>query len=181
MYVGHINLEPTMNGLGEHFVGLVEALNRQGIRQHVLVSNAALAKRVAIYEQVQAGPIVRSGIVACCLMPDVDVVHVHEPRGRRAGLLLRLTRSMPYVMTWREKHAIGDNPISRSIVQRSAGLICPTTPAPDATRSVSVPVDVVLDLRYQKEDELSENRVAAEHFRIYSRAADTRRIPTMLL
>ena len=181
MYVGHINLERTMNGFGEHFVRLIELLHRQGIRQHVLVADKALARRVAIYEQVQVGPVVRSSVVACCLMPDVDVVHVHEPLGRRAALLLRLTRSVPYVMTWREERYIGDNPISRSIVERSAGLICPGRPAPAAIRSVSVPVDTVADLSFQAGDDSPGNRIAAEHFRIYCRAADKRRIPTLLL
>ena len=64
MYIGHINLDRSMNGNGEHFVKLVERLDRQGVKQHVLVANASLARRVAIYENVLVGPVVRQATAA---------------------------------------------------------------------------------------------------------------------
>jgi len=44
--IGHINLATSFNGTGEHFVSLVEALEQVGVKQHVLVRNTALARRV---------------------------------------------------------------------------------------------------------------------------------------
>ncbi len=185
MLIGHINLARSLNGTSEHFVRLIEALDRQGVRQHVLAANAALAKRLAICEQVQLGPLVRSWVMACCLMPEVDVVHVHDRSGRRAGLALRLTRSMRYVLSRRETEPLGVNPIDRSILLRASGVICASREAASPLRGTNVVVDTLedlrQDLRHENGDEMSENRVAAEHVRIYRRATDSRRIPALLL
>lgn len=181
MRVGHINLDRSLNGTAEHFVRLIEALDRQGVRQHILVADAALARRLQICEQVQAGPVVRSWIMACCLMPDVDVVHVHDRLGRRAGLVLKLTRSIPYVLSRREIDVLGANPIDRSIVQRAGGVICSSPEAANPLRGVDVPVDTLADISHEADDELGENRAAAEHVRIYRRATDSRRIPSLIL
>ncbi|NNC78119.1 MAG: hypothetical protein HKN77_09170, partial [Woeseiaceae bacterium] len=99
MLIGHINLATSMNGTGEHFIKLVEALDRQGARQHLLVANHALAKRVSLCSNVTVGPVVKTPVMAYCLMPDVPVVHAHDSSGGQAGLLLTLTRSIPYVIT----------------------------------------------------------------------------------
>ena len=181
MYLGHINLERSMNGMGEHFVRLVEALDRQGLRQHVLVANAALGRRIAILENVQVGPIVHTVVMAYCLMPDVDVVHVHDAKSGPAGLVLRLTRSIPYVVTRREPAPPARNPVSRSVIGRAASIVCPTPEAEAAVAEFDVPIDSVRDICHQTSDEISQNRVAAEHHRIYRRAVDSRRIPVMLL
>lgn len=182
MYVGHINLVRSMNGMGEHFVKLIEGLDRQGLQQHVLVSNAALARRVAVYENVLVGPVVRTAVMAYCLMPDVDVAHVHDQKANQAGLVLRLTRSMPYVVTRRSPFADG-NTISRSMLSRAAGIICADERVAGTIRDagLDVPVDVIEDISYEKDDETTENSIAAQHHRIYRRAVDTRRIPAMLL
>ena len=45
MKIGHVNLAKTFNGNAAQFVGLVEALDRQGIAQHVIVSNRSLARK----------------------------------------------------------------------------------------------------------------------------------------
>lgn len=182
MYIGHINLERSMNGTGEHFVKLVEGLNRQGVRQHILVSNASLSKRVAIYENVIAGPVVKTAVMAYCLMPDVDVVHVHDAKSNQAGLVLRLTRSLPYVVTRRSLEPVGANPLSRSLLARASGVICPSEEGAELIREarIDVPLDVVEDNSFENGDAQSENRIA-EHHRIYRRAVDTRRIPALLL
>ena len=76
------------------------------------------------------------------------------------------------------------NPISRSIVERAARVICPTHDAADAliNEGFSVPVDVIPDISYESgEAAHTENKIAAMHHKIYRRAIDRRRIPALLL
>ncbi len=184
MRVGHINLETSMNGNGEHFIRLVEALDRQKVEQHVIVANRALAGRVAVYENVAVGPVVRSPVMAYCLMPEVDVVHAHDESGGRAGLLMTLTRSTPYVLTRRLAGPVGRNPVTRSTIRRAASLVCPTDDAARAMLAdeIAGPVDVVCDISHEcLECDVKDNRIAAEHLRIYRRALDTWRIPALLI
>lgn len=122
MHIGHINLAKSFNGAGEHFVSLVEALREQGLRQYVLVRNIALAKRLDLVDNVTAGPAVRSAVMAYCLMPHVDVVHIHDPSDGQAGLLLTLTRSIPFVLTHRDD-APGRNPLTQAVYRRASGII----------------------------------------------------------
>ena len=124
MRVGHINLAKSFNGTGEHFVSLVEALTRDGIEQHVLVRNAALARRLDVVDGVSVGPVVRSAVVACCLMPQCDLVHLHDAVAGQAGLLLALTRSIPFVLTHRGSGVLGKNPLTQAIYKRASGIIC---------------------------------------------------------
>lgn len=124
MRVGHINLATSFNGTGEHFVSLVEALEQAGVEQHVLVRNTALAKRLDAIEGVNVGPVVRSAVTACCLMPSCDLVHMHDPAAAQAGLLLTLTRSIPFVLTHRSSGVIGKNPLTQAIYKRASGIIC---------------------------------------------------------
>jgi hypothetical protein len=56
-------------------------------------------------------------------MPDVDLVHVHEIRSGQAGLLLTLTRSIPFVITASRDQSRQRNPISRSVFRRAARTI----------------------------------------------------------
>ncbi len=184
MIIGHINLDKSMTGVGEHFVRLVRSLDRQGIRQHVLVSDAALARRVSGFENVFVGPVVGTPVMAVCLMPDVAVVHVHDSKSKQAGLVLRLTRSIPFVLTRRDTTPPGRNPIAKSMIARAAGVICPTEVAASAILDAgfTVPVDVVPDMTSEASgDHSTDNRIAAEHHRIYRRAVDTRRIPALLI
>jgi hypothetical protein len=185
MVIGHVCLERSMNDIGEHFVKLVEGLDRQGVRQHVIVANSSLARRVAICENVRVGPVVRTSLMACCLMPDVTVAHMHDAKSNQAGLILHLTRSIPYVLTRRSVDSPTRNPVSRSMLERAASVICPTN---DSAKSlldygVSNPVDVVEDISFNSEEDedSAANRIAAEHQRIYRRAIDTRRVPALLL
>jgi hypothetical protein len=184
MVIGHIILDKYTNGIGEHFVNLVEGLDRQGLRQHVLAANAALARRVSIYENVMVGPVVRTAVMAYSLMPDVAVAHVHDSKSNQAGLVLRLTRSIPFVLTRRDTAPPAKNPIARSMIARAAGVICPTEAAAGAILGAgfTVPVDVLPDMTCEPSgDHSTDNRIAAEHYRIYRRAVDTRRIPALLL
>lgn len=185
MRIGHINLAKSFNGTGEHFVALVEALDRQGIRQHVIVRNHALARRVALYDNVTLGPVTGSPVMAYCLMPTVDVVHVHNEKSAQSGLLLTLTRSIPFVLTQRKVRRNTKNPISRSIEERAASVICCTERAARRAlaRPSTKPVDVIADIAREEgtDFEMTGNRVAAEHLRVYRRAADTWRVPALMI
>lgn len=122
MQIGHINLAKSFNGAGEHFVNLVEALQALDVRQHVLVRNVALAKRLDLVEGVTVGPTVRSAVMAYCLMPPVDVVHVHDLSEGQSGLLLTLTRSIPFVLTHRHASPVR-NPLAQAIYRRASGIV----------------------------------------------------------
>ena len=65
-------------------------------------------------------------------MPDVDLAHVHEIRSGQAGLLLTLTRSIPFVITASRDQARQRNPISRSVFRRAARTIASNGSAPAA-------------------------------------------------
>ncbi len=151
MHVGHINLSETFSGAGEHFADLIESLQEQAIEQYVLVRNTALAKRLDLLDEVTVGPVVRSSITACCLMPPVDVVHIHDRSSRSAGLLLTLTRSVPFVLTRHETQTAHRSPIDRAAFKRASGLV--------------------------EKDQTD----AGEHVRLYGLAVDSLRIPTMML
>ena len=184
MLVGHINLATSMNGTGEHFIRLVEALNRQGIEQHVLVANQSLAKRVNVYDGVSTGPVVKTPIMAYCLMRDVKVLHAHTYSSGQAGLLMTLTRSTPYVLTRRSEDPVGKNPIARSMIRRAAGLICPSAAAAAAILDDDFvgPVDIIEDISHERVAEnTNDNRIAAEHLRMYRRATEAWQVPALLL
>ncbi len=123
MFVGHINLAESFSGAGEHFVGLIEALQNQGVEQYVLVRNVALAKRLDIIENVTVGPVVRTAVSAYCLMPRVDVLHIHDKSSRAAGLLSTLTQSVPFVLTNEVSLGKDRNPISQAAYKRAAAFI----------------------------------------------------------
>jgi len=184
MYIGHIYLAASMNGACESIVTLIEALDRQGVRQHVLVRNKALARRVAIYESVLLGPTVKAPVTALCLMPNVQVVHVHCDSSASAGLLLTLTRSIPYVLTCRAYFAATKFPLKRSILNRAAGLVFPDegVAASYPIGNYRAPIDIVADAHYSNvNDPDVNNRIAADHVKIYRRAVDSGRIPAILL
>lgn len=152
MHIGHINLAASFNGAGEYFVSLIEALQIHGMQQYVVVRNVDLAKRLEIIDGVTVGPITRSPLTAHCLVPSVDVVHIHDRCAWQAGLLLILTKSIPFVLTDRESIYLSKNPIAQSVYKRAAALI------PE-----------------------SDTGVVVEHLAAYRRAVDSLRVPTMLL
>lgn len=123
MHIGHINLSESFNGAGEHFVRLIESLQLHSMRQHVLVRNVALAKRLALIENVTVGPVVRTAVTAYSLMPAVDVVHIHDTKSSSAGLLFALTRAVPFVITRHGSLAESRNPIDQATIKRASGFI----------------------------------------------------------
>jgi len=183
--IGHIYLDGSMNGNAEHFIRLVESLARLGVRQHVVVRNQMLAKRLAVSDNVSVGPTASAAVTACCLMPSVAVVHTHDETGGHAGLLLMLARSVPYVATRRSALPLGRNPIIRSVYGRAASLICPSERAAAAIRGagLGVPVDVIPNIpgAGRGDDDAMARQVVGEYLRIYRRAAETCRVPALLL
>jgi hypothetical protein len=183
--IGHINLEASINGAGEHFVKLVEGLSDLGVRQHVIVRNKTLARRLEIVKNVTVGPTVNSAVAAYCLTPPLGLVHVHDEASGHAGLLLTLTRSLPYVATWHSELPPGDSPIVRSVYSRAVRLICSTKRAAKVLTDAgfAVPVDVIPTIRCDDVDKTDRivRKVAAAHLRVYRRAADSGRIPALLL
>ncbi len=123
MHIGHINLAKSFNGAGENFVRLIEALQEYGVTQYIVVRNVALAKRLDLIDGVTAGPTVRAAVMAYVLMPHVDIVHVHRYVDGQAGLLLTLTRSIPFVLTQHEQQPTNQGPLSRAIIQRASGFV----------------------------------------------------------
>lgn len=151
MHVGHIFLGKSFDRTAEQFVNLVDALQQSDLNQYVIVRNVALARRLDKLDNVIVGPVVRSPVTAYCLMPPVDVVHIHDRSGWQAGLLLFLTKSIPFVLTQHEANSAEIGPLASSIYRRASGLI----------------------------DETETN--AGEHLHVYRSAADSLRMPTMLL
>lgn len=133
MKIGHIHLARQSDERRERFAALVAALAAEDIEQHVLVASVALARQLANLPGVTVGPVVKTPVMAYCLMPDVDLAHVHEVRSGQAGLLLTLTRTIPYVITAENEELASKNPLTRSVFHRTAQLV-PCTPGEPVAR-----------------------------------------------
>lgn len=161
MLIGHLSLAPAFDGAEARFVLLVEALRDAGVEQHVLVRNAALASRLATIEGVTVGSVVHSPVMAYCLLPRVDLAHAHDRTAGHAGLLLSLTRSIPYVLTHRGSIAMSASPLLQSTYRRAARVLCQD----DAELAVlrhwipGLTADVVPDLE--------RHETAARHLGVY--------------
>ena len=123
MNIGQIYLAPPESKESEYFAALVEALDDFDVAQHVLVASVALAQRLAKCAHVTVGPVVRTPIMAYCLMPEVDVAHVHDGKSGQTGLLLTLTRSIPFVITIDQGFEKDMSPIARSVMNRAVQTI----------------------------------------------------------
>ena len=131
MRVGHIYLEKAPADGAPSFSALVEALDRLAIEQHVLVADAALARSLRPLPFATVGPVVQTPVMAYCLMPDSDVVHIHDDKAGQAGLLLTLTRSMPYVISAIQPVERLKNPLKRSVYERAQHLVDPALADPE--------------------------------------------------
>lgn len=132
MKVGHICLADVSDSTTGRFAAIVEGLDRLAVDQHAIVSDASLARRLQRCPCVSIGPVVSSSVMAYCLMPEVDVVHVHDAESGKAGLLLTLTRSIPFVLTEDALESTGRNPLRRSVLKRAQLLVDPAERDPDA-------------------------------------------------
>ena len=189
MRIGHIDLSAHISAAEEQLVILVEALTAHKVEQHILVRNPFLARRLAVCAGVSVGPIVRSSLTALLLMPAVDLVHTHDRKALNTGLLLALTRSIPYVLTHRRCSTPGNNPLTRSKYGRAEGIICPSAEITTAMAGYAdgTPVDTIGDacIVDNKIDatngRIGAARMAAEYLQIYRRTLDSRSVPAMLL
>ena len=165
--LGHINLARSFNGTGEHFVGLVEALQKAGVKQHVLVRNEALAKRISAVADVVVGPVVRSALTAYCLMPRRDLVHIHDGAAGQAGLLLSLTRSIPYVLS-HSTDTLTQHPLTLAVYRRARCIVCSDDSETSIVRHFdpSLHIEIVAPTVY--------GRSAEEWLRVYQ---NSQRIP----
>lgn len=136
MKIGHVYLTSDSADSTTRFATLVESLDRLTIDQHVLVSNALLARRLQSCPYVTVGPVVRTPVMAYCLMPNVDLVHIHDTRSGQVGLLLTLTRSTPFVMTYDGEKRSGRNPIRQSILGRAQAMVSPSELDTEAVISI---------------------------------------------
>ena len=131
MKIGHVGIEKQTDEKFARFAALVESLDRLAVEQLVLVANAALARRLSASPYVTVGPIVRSPVMACCLMPGVDLVHIHGARSGQAGLLLALTRSIPYVLSADCDGPGASRPLQQSVLQRARARVAPDVSDPE--------------------------------------------------
>lgn len=189
MRIGHLDLSRHIAGAEEQLVVLVEALSAHGIEQHVLVRNPFLAKRLSVCNRVSVGPVVRSSVTAALLMPDVDIVHVHDRRGATAGMLLNMVKSVSYVVTCREKRACGRASSWHPKYSRAEFIACPSREIACVLRQ-SFPskiVDIIGDARNPGDIVDAENgrisaaRMAADYLHVYRRALDHRGVPAILI
>ena len=124
MLVGHVNLSRPGEGDSSAFVALIEALHCEGIEQHLVLRDRSIAQQLMPLDGVSIGPFVHTAVTASCLVPAVDIVHVHDPSAAQAGLILTLTRSTPYVLTHRGSVPNGRNPLTHAIYRRAACIVC---------------------------------------------------------
>ena len=189
MLIGHIDLSTHIAVAGEQLVVLVEALCTHGVEQHVLVKNPFLAKRLSVCPGVSVGPIVRSPVAACYLMPAVDLIHAHDNKAVNAAMLLNMTRSLPYILTHRQFGTAGNSPLRRLALHRSKGIVCPSEDIVNAMpdHASEQPVDMIADACNADNEVDADNgrisvaKMAAEYMLVYRRTLDGRSIPAMLI
>ncbi len=178
MRIGHIYLQGRDNGVSEYFVRLIEGLAAHGVQQHVVADRHEISARVKIAPGVSVGPCTSSAIVAMALMPQVSLVHAHDDDAGRAGLLLKLTRSMRFVITRRSTEPLTGSPVLRAMYERAEFCIARSD---EAARSLS---DAGIKTRTEVLKDLDAETAelgAAEHIRVYRRALDRSTVPMMLL
>ena len=189
MRIGHIDLSAHIGVAEEQLVVLVEALSSHGVEQHILLRNPFLAKRLSVCGRVSVGPIVRSAMTACFLMPAVDLLHAHERKAVGAAMFLSLARSVPYILTYRQFSAPRNNPARRVQYRRAAAIVCPSDDITNAMHDYvsDKPLDTIGDACNVDDAIDAENgriraaKMAAEYMRVYRRTLNSRSIPALLL
>ena len=124
MKIGHISLEKEYGGSGHQLLMLAKALSNHDIEQHAVVRNPVLARRLSKHAEISVGPLVNSPVTAYGLMPNVNLAHLHDSKSLPSGLLLTLTRSIPYVVTHRSLNPPPARALARSMYRRAEGIAC---------------------------------------------------------
>ena len=125
MKVGHLYLANLSGQSAASFIALVESLDRLAISQCIVVCDNAVARRLQSCPYVDVSPVVRSPVLANCVMPSVDIVHAHDDKSGQAGLLLALTRSVPYVLSQHPDRVGRNNVLMKSVRSRATVTISP--------------------------------------------------------
>ena len=187
MLVGHVCLLKDSDAAGEQLLHLAEALGKQGIRQHVAVRSASLAGQLAGVEDVTVGPLVSSPGAAFCTIPAIDIAHLHDTRSLPVGLLLALTRSIPFITMYRDDSLPSDRAVIQLAYRRASSIVCLTNKAGDVMQT-SYPktiIDIVPDVSDLGREEIDPiigwQRMAADYAKIYRRSLDDSGVPAMLL
>lgn len=131
MKIGQIYLEKAAGDSARQFQAIVEGLDRLAIEQHVLVASASLARSLSALPYVTVGPVVGTPVMAYCLTPEVDVAHVYGIKSGQAGLLLTLTRAVPYVITATQQATKKPSPLWNTIRDRARESIAVEDLHPD--------------------------------------------------
>ena len=190
MRIGQVLLATEATDTADHLVELVCALSRHSVHQHVLVGDEQVARRFAAIDRVTIGPLVRTPVMACCLMPDVDIAHTHDQKSGQTGLLLTLTRSVPFVVTLpaRTTHiSAAASPIIRAVYRRARCIVCQSDDDTDSVRS-RYPDALIehippIELRDScvGAGVINPERAAAQYMKVYRRTIDSGRLPAMML
>lgn len=185
MRIGHVFLASESEDTRQHLTALVRALSILGAEQHALLGDATFAQVLGSIEGVTVGPLVRTPIMACCLMPNVDLAHMHDIKGAQTGLLLALTRSVPYIITQRSWSVSTPNAIIRSVYRRARCIVCQSES--DRINMRSQFPDSLIELIHNiggagsDVAEIPAERAAAEHMRLYRQMIDHGRLPALML
>lgn len=103
---------------------LANALSNHDIEQYAVVRNSTLARRLSRLSRMSVGPLVNSPVTAYGLMPAVDLAHLHDRKSLQSGLLLTLTRSIPYIVTHRSLDPPPAHALARSMYRRAERIAC---------------------------------------------------------
>ena len=122
MKVGQIYLEKAANDGARQFQAIVEGLDRLADRAtRARRIGRQLARSLSGLPYVTVGPVVSTPVMAYCLIPEVDVAHVHDSKSGQTGLLLTLTRAVPYVITSTEPEKLKRHSMWASILGSGEG------------------------------------------------------------
>ena len=147
MKISHISLAKEYAGSGHQLLMLAKALSHHGIEQHAIVRNPILARRLSKHARISVGPLVKSPVTAFGLMPNVDLAHLHDSKSLQSGLLLTLTRSIPYVVTHRSLDPPPAHALARSMYRRAEGIACVSEAVSKIMRTYcpDTPIDHIYD------------------------------------
>lgn len=123
MELGHINLDRKGSDRDRDFLAMAENLDHLGVRQHFVVADDAAARYLQRLAFAAGVDVTASPIVANCLMSNVDLVHAHGYRAGRAGLIMTLTRGIPYLLTAVENERTGTVPLKGSVRRRARAVL----------------------------------------------------------
>jgi len=180
MRVAHIVLDTSDVGSIQAVPDLIQALSRHGLQQTVLSGDTALIRRLRDVPRVTIGPTVQSPIMACCLMPEVDVAHVHDLKSAQTGLLLTLTRSIPYLITEPSRPAESHPAILRNCYRRAKWIVCQTKQQRVGLRS-TYPDSLIEIIPEAADKGGSTERAAAAYVRLYRQITDSGRLPALMI